>query len=216
MYATVRGLSGYNMDVKSIVAIPAWTAEGVLPPINAAQPVSAERSPYLVSLTDYVLRLGDTPARRTVLDGLLHIAPRSGPRASCRASSGSMAASSNMWNESRGEPNDMDVVTFYRLPPDRSQRDLVSARPALFLDHAIVKRSYRVDGYLEHLGMEPERLTRRSAYWYSVWSHRRDQHWKRFVQVDLATSEDTFATATLASLTAGASHESWRAPPPLG
>jgi hypothetical protein len=55
----------------SPVAIPAWTAEGVLPPIDAAQPVSTERSPYAVSLTDYVLRFGDTPGRRTVLDGLL-------------------------------------------------------------------------------------------------------------------------------------------------
>lgn len=53
----------------SAVAIPAWTADGVLPPINASQPVSPERSPYVVSLTDYVLRFGDTAERRTVLDG---------------------------------------------------------------------------------------------------------------------------------------------------
>ena len=51
------------------VAIPAWTAEGVLPPINVAQPVSPERSPYLVSLTDYIPSLGDTPERRAILDG---------------------------------------------------------------------------------------------------------------------------------------------------
>jgi hypothetical protein len=55
----------------SVVAIPAWTADGVLPPINASQPVSPERSPYVVSLTDYVLRFSDTPERRAVLDGYL-------------------------------------------------------------------------------------------------------------------------------------------------
>jgi hypothetical protein len=53
------------------VAIPGWTPDGVLPPINAGQPVSIERSPYVVSLTDYVLRFGDTPDRRAVLSGFL-------------------------------------------------------------------------------------------------------------------------------------------------
>jgi hypothetical protein len=51
--------------------------------------------------------------------------------------------------------------------------------------------------------MDPERLTRQSAYWYSVWSHRRNQRWKGFVHVDLAPSADATAAATLASLDAG-------------
>lgn len=36
--------------------------------------------------------------------------------------------------------------------------------------------------------------------WYSVWSHRRSQLWKGFVQVDLAPAEDAAAAATLASV----------------
>jgi len=48
--------------------------------------------------------------------------------------------------------------------------------------------------------MEPERLVAHSAYWYSVWSHRRSQLWKGFVQVDLADTEDAAASATIASL----------------
>ncbi len=99
-------------------------------------------------------------------------------------------------------PNDVDVVTFYQLPVGRSQQDLVAADPALF-DHDSVKSSYLVDGYFEHLGMAPERLTKQSAYWYSVWSHRRNQFWKGFVQVNLAPGEDAAATSTLASLKAG-------------
>lgn len=95
-------------------------------------------------------------------------------------------------------PNDIDVVTFYRLPPNLTQRHL--AAPALFLAHKEVKTTYHVDGYLEHLGMDAERLTRRTAYWHSVWSHRRNQLWKGFVQVDLAPTEEVVATATPASL----------------
>jgi hypothetical protein len=185
----------------SPVAIPAWTADGVLPPINASQPVSPERSPYVVSLTDYVLRFSDTAERRTVLDGLLRY--RAELHAAGLVAGFQWLDGSFLEHVERIEgraPRDVDVVTFYRLPPGRTQRDVVSATPSLFLDHAGVKATYFVDGYHEHLGMEAEKLTRRTAYWYSVWSHRRTQLWKGFVQVDLAPAEDATAAATLASL----------------
>lgn len=185
------------------VAIPAWTAEGVLPPINVAQPVSPERSPYLVSLTDYILRFGDTPERRAILDGLLRY--RAALQELGLVSGFQWLDGSFLEHVERMEgraPNDVDVVTFFRLPQGRSQRDLLSAQPQLF-DHNDVKTSYRVDAYLADLGMNPERLARQSAYWYSVWSHRRNQLWKGFVQVDLAPTEDGVAAATLVSLNTG-------------
>jgi hypothetical protein len=43
------------------------------------------------------------------------------------------------------------------------------------------------------------------AYWYSMWSHRRDGMWKGFVQIDLSPSEDTPALAILASKLSGVS-----------
>jgi hypothetical protein len=79
----------------SHVAIPAWTADGVLPPIHASQPVSPERSPYVVSLTDYVLRFGDTPERRTILDGFCATARRCTMSVCFKAFNGSMGASSS-------------------------------------------------------------------------------------------------------------------------
>ncbi len=188
----------------SPAAIPAWTAEGVLPPIDVAQPVSVERSPYLVSLTDYVLRFGETAERRKVLDGLLRY--RAALHAVGLVSGFQWFDGSFLEHVERIEgrpPNDLDVVTFYRLPPGRSQRDLVAAQSVLFLDLALVKTMYFVDAYHVHLGMAPERLALRSAYWYSVWSHRRNQLWKGFVQVDLAPTEDAAAAATLASFDTG-------------
>lgn len=187
----------------SPVAIPAWTAEGVLPPINAAQPVSPERSPYVVSLTDYVLRFADTPDRCAVLDGLLRY--RGALQALGLVSGFQWLDGSFLEHVEQLEgrpPNDVDVVTFYRLPSSTSQAQLASAAGALLV-HRSVKSTYRVDGYLVHLGMDPERLTRQSAYWYSVWSHRRNQLWKGFVQINLAPSEDATAAATLASLKTG-------------
>ncbi|MEO7331644.1 MAG: hypothetical protein ABI193_23925 [Minicystis sp.] len=184
----------------SPVAIPAWTADGVLPPVNASQPVSPERSPYVVSLTDYVLRFSDTPERRAVLGGLLRY------RAALHAVG---LVSGFQWLDGSflehvevvegRAPNDVDVVSFYRLPAGVSQAQLARSAGTL-LDHSSVKADYCVDGYLVHLGMDAERLTRQRAYWYSVWSHRRSQLWKGFVQVSLATAEDAAAAATLASL----------------
>lgn len=182
----------------STVAIPAWTPDGVLPPVNSAQPVSVERSPYVVSLTDTMLRFSDTPERRAVLSGyleyraLLHTA---GLVEGFQWLDGSFLERVELL-ENRA-PNDLDVVTFFRLPPGKSQGDILAATPSL-IDHDQLKTKYRVDAYLVDLGMKPEQLTRRSAYWYSMWSHRRNRLWKGFVQVDLAPAEDVSASATLA------------------
>lgn len=35
-----------------------------------------------------------------------------------------------------------------------------------------------------------ERDVKVIAYWYSLWSHRRDDSWKGFVQVDLDPEQD--------------------------
>lgn len=185
----------------SPAAIPAWTADGVLPPINSAQPVSVERSPYIVSLTDYVLRFSDTPERRAVLDGLLRY--RAALHAVGLVSGFQWLDGSFVEDVERIEgraPRDIDIVTFYRLPPGRTQKEIGNAAPSLFFDHTGVKATYFVDGYSVDLGMEAEQLTKKTAYWYSIWSHRRTQLWKGFVQVDLAPVEDATAAATLAGL----------------
>lgn len=185
----------------SPVAIPRWTAGGVLPPIHVSQAVSPQRSPYVVSLIDCVLRFSTTPERRSVLDGLLRYRAalhRSGVVRGFQWLDGSFLEHIEQ-TEGRS-PNDVDVVTFYHLPDGVSQTQLAAT-----LSHQLagvsVKDQLRVDSYLVHLGMDAARLTRQSAYWYSVWSHRRNQLWKGFVQVDLASTEDAAAAATLASIT---------------
>ncbi|MBL8716426.1 MAG: hypothetical protein JNL79_10555 [Myxococcales bacterium] len=175
----------------------------MLPPIHASQPVSAERSPYAVSLVDYVLRFGDTAERRAVLAGFLRY--RAALHEAGVVKGFQWLDGSFLEHVERIEgrpPNDVDVVTFYRLPTGLSQAQL-AASFRLLLDHDAIKATFNVDGYLVHLGMDAERLTRQSAYWYSVWSHRRNHLWKGFVQLDLAPVEDASALATLESLTAG-------------
>jgi hypothetical protein len=189
----------------SPVAIPAWSANGVLPPINTAQPASTERSPYVVSLTEFVLRFGQTPERTKVLDGFMRY------RAALSAvglTNGFQWLDGSFLEdieiiESR-PPNDIDVVTFYRLPTGKSQGDLLAQAPELFATGAAtnmkLKGSYSVDPYLVHLGSSAERLTQLSAYWYSMWSHRRNHIWKGFVQIDLAPIDDAAAMGILSNL----------------
>lgn len=184
----------------SFSTIPAWTAQGVLPPVNPANPVgSVDRSPYPVSLTDIVLRFSTSPERRSILDGLLRY--RAALHAVGLIAGFQWLDGSFMEDVEALEgraPRDIDIVTFYRLPPGTSQADILRRNTALF-DHDSVKTVYHVDGYTVSLGMPPDRLVRQSAYWYGVWSHRRNDRWKGFLEIDLAPDHDAAALASLNS-----------------
>lgn len=95
-------------------------------------------------------------------------------------------------------PRDIDVVTFYQLPAGKTQADVLGTNPELF-DHDSAKSTYHVDGYLVSLGTPPSRLVRQSAYWYGVWSHRRNDRWKGFLEIGLASDKDAEAVASLSA-----------------
>jgi len=183
----------------STVSIPNWGAQGVIPPIDTIDPTSANRSPYRVSLTDFILRFAETSERCGILDGLLKYR---------KALHGVGLISGFQWvngsflehvevTELRA-PNDIDVVTFYRLSEGATQATVFAQNATLF-DHNQTKATYHVDGYPVDLGAKPEMLVKYSAYWYSVWSHRRNQAWKGYVEIDLCPADDESAARLLAS-----------------
>jgi len=187
------------------VALPSWNSLGLIPPIDEQQPASIERSPYTVLLTDFVLRFGQTQPRRMVLDGFLKY--RAALHAAGLVSGFQWVDGSFLENveaiETRA-PNDIDVVTFFDLPAGKSQMDIqqqfYDLFPATRGAHQKLKDTYFVDAYYEHLGKAPSRLVRQSSYWYSMWSHRRNQAWKGYVQIDLAPTDDAVASAQLDNL----------------
>jgi hypothetical protein len=189
----------------SNVSIPEWNSQGIIPPINTQRPTDIGRSPYIVPLTDFALRFGQSAERRVVLDGLLRYRAAlhyAGLTQGFQWLDGSFLENIEAL-ESR-PPNDIDVVTFYDLPEGKSQMDLMhqvsDIFPATRAAKIHLKNTYHVDAYLEHLGKTPSHLIKRSTYWYSMWSHRRNQVWKGFVQIDLAPTEDAAAIAALAGL----------------
>ncbi len=180
------------------VPIPNWNSRGVLPPINSADPTSSDRSPYRVSLVDFVLRFGNTDPRRRIVAGFLDF--RSALHGIGVDNGFQWLDGSFLEDIERVEnrpPRDLDVVTFFRLPEGRTQRTLRDAAPNIF-DKAYCEENFHVDAYFQPLDDgSPESLVARSAYWYSVWSHRRSGYWKGYLQLDLSNTDDEIARANI-------------------
>lgn len=169
------------------MTLPAWNSSGVLPPFPPGSiPTGPERSPYPVDLATLQDRFTTTPERETVFKGFLKF------RAALHAAGivqgfqwvdGSFTEDIERL-ENRA-PRDVDVVTFFYLPAGTTQEDLLNRHGTLF-DRGLLKQVYSVDAFFVVLGekMVPEDVSR-IAYWYGLWSHRRDGMWKGFVQVDL-------------------------------
>lgn len=177
------------------VAIPAWTSLGLLPPIDPELPTSPQRSPYSVTLLDVVMRFATSPERRRVLTGFLNYRAalhQVGICAGFQWLDGSFLE--DVETLERRPPRDLDVVTFLHSPANFATADLTA------LDRDNAKAQFQVDAYFVELDeVPPDRLVHQSAYWYSMWSHRRDQAWKGFLQIDLAASDDVEAREWLAN-----------------
>jgi hypothetical protein len=179
----------------SAVAIPVWNALGLLPPVDPADPISLERSPYPVSLRDLVMRFSTSSERMEILRGFLEYRVelhRLGLVEGFQWLNGSFTEHIELIE--RRHPGDIDVVTFVQTPADFAP----GPDDLHLFDHDAVKARFKVDSYF----IEPELLTHRelafsSAYWYGLFSHRRTQAWKGFLQIDLAPDEDADAAAWL-------------------
>lgn len=183
------------------VAIPNWTSRGVLPPVNALQATSAARSPYKVKLLDVVMRFATSQERCKILKGLLDY----------RAALHSMALTQGFqWLDGsfsedvelleKRPPKDIDVVSFIHTP---TAFPVTPVDPDV-LDHDHAKATYLVDAYFVEINrLPPDNLIRKSTYWYSIWSHRRTQEWKGYLDIDMSPAEDAAANAWLNAQMAG-------------
>ena len=191
-----------------LVAIPPWTGEGILPPIDVAAPTSANRAPYAVSLSDFVLRFSTSPERIAILTGFLDYRAAlhaAGLTSGFQWVNGSFMEQVEICPRRQRPPNDVDVVTFFHLPAGATQASVVARTPGLFpstsAEHDALKLTYRVDAYPISLGTPGERLVDHSAYWYGVWAHQRDTFkWKGFLQLDLSPAEDAAARPLLTAI----------------
>lgn len=177
-----------------------WNHQGVLHPIDpSGGATSRNRSPYKVSLSDFVLQFSTTLPRQNLLSGFLSFRSAlhgAGIRAGFQWLDGSFLECVESLRSR--PPNDIDVVTFYIVPDGQTQKTLEASHPQLF-DHDYIKDSYHVDAYfIELKGSTLGKLIAELTYWYSLWSHQRDSLlWKGYLQIDLSPTHDNVALENL-------------------
>lgn len=184
--------------------IPPWTFEGLLPPIRPGRAGhDRDRAPYRTTLNHIIDHFGQSKVRREILRGL--IAYRRdlrdiGVREGFQWLDGSLLEDVERTRQS--PPQDVDVVTFAPLGDDEAQSRLLRRAPHLFRPKES-RRRYHVDSYFVRLGDPMGRSeVNVVSYWYSMWSHRRDdQMWKGFAEVALDEGDDE-ALARLTALEA--------------
>ena len=178
--------------------VPEWNDRGLLPPYVEDRTIPNSRSPYQISLIDMMLRFGDTAARRQILTGFLDFRAAlhtAGIVQGFQWVNGSFVE--NVIQKEGREPRDIDVVTFFHLPDDYTQETFSLEFPSLF-DHRANKAKYHTDGYFVALDTGDIRyLSRRIAYWNSLWSHTREGVWKGYLEIDLSAVEDGAARRAL-------------------
>lgn len=174
--------------------VPAWNPHQVLPPMDATNPVGAVRSPYLVTVSEFVIRYATTTERCAILNGYLTFRSELhavGLTDGFQWVNGSF--SENIEVLEARSPGDVDVVTFLNDPAQNANN-----LHADLTDHAWVKSHRRVDHYWVELNLcPPEELVSQAAYWYSMWSHRRNSLWKGFLKISLGNQHDRAARQAL-------------------
>lgn len=180
------------LDPSNLIAsyIPDFNHEGMLPPMSPGDPTSPYRSPYHVSFYDLVCRFGTSDQRCDILRGFVHFRHnlfRNG------FSGFQWIDGSFMQNLTGREPNDIDVVTFveHNINEHLLKKIIIDDK---LITHTGSKKRYCCDSYMVDISYSIERqfIVEHTAYWYSLFSHTRDNIWKGMIQIDLPESAKEF------------------------
>lgn len=150
---------------------PLLASPAILPPFVGADPgVPSGRSPYRVRIEEVVQRFSTSRRRVEILDGLLQY--RRELRRQGLGAEFQWLAGSFVENPDR-EPNDIDVVTFYRLAPN--QLSAIQSDPKRMQDLQELaqssKRRFLCDAYFVNMEGIGADLVSSTHYWYGLFSH---------------------------------------------
>jgi hypothetical protein len=173
--------------------LPDFNIDGVLPPfVGPDGPGGSpeDLSPFQVSVLEVVHALSFSEGRKTILRGwLLH-------RKALRAIGfgDGFQWIDGSFVEKGKEPKDIDVVAFFRRPPNaRTAAELLKHRQAnlAIFSRAQVKSVFHVDFMPIDLQGTPEVLVDLTRYYTGLFSHRRENFlWKGMLQVPMDGSDD--------------------------
>lgn len=161
-----------------------WNIHGVIPPVSEVDQTSPARSPYEICSLDFVKKFSLSNERIVILRNFLYYRKflyELGITSGFQWVNGSFTE--NVETLRNRPPNDIDVVSFITEPN--------SPLPNELFDNPYIKQKYQVDSYIVDLNDDPKELVKRTAYWYSMWSHQRDTNiWKGFFQIPLSEQDD--------------------------
>ncbi|WP_432692858.1 DUF6932 family protein [Morganella morganii] len=182
--------------------IPNWNDVGIIPPLWESSGADFNRSPYKTSSIELVDKYAINKKRAAILKGFLAFRSR---LYSINVTDGFQwingSFTENVELTSSRKPNDIDLVTFFHVPHGGTQQSMLQSDFELFTPK--VKELYFVDAYWQNLGADPITLVKMSAYWYSMWSHKRDMTWKGFLQIPLSATDDDQASIILNDMILG-------------
>lgn len=183
--------------------IPNFNCNGVIPPHNGNPVQPADVSPFRATTLELCQKLATSAERRTILQGFI------GYRTALRQfgiSSGFHWIDGSFTEDVerlRGRaPGDIDVVTFFHLPPPP-----VSTTPeqqqiqAILSNEIATKQHFHVHHQLVNLSWESGVIIECTRYWCGLFSHQRETEvWKGMLRIDLCTpAEDVAAIEYLAA-----------------
>lgn len=175
---------------------------GLIPPYFD-DPTGGNRSPYTISLLDFVFRFSvgcarfDKVKRLKIIKGFLEyrrLLHSAGVTSGHQWVNGSFVTYKEIIKNEA--PKDIDVLTIIVMPSGESQQSFVAKNKGIF-DQINIKQNHLVDAHylcLESTKVDITSLLERVNYWNNLWSHQRDSLlWKGYFQIDLSPAEDADA-----------------------
>ena len=175
--------------------LPGFTISGLLPPYVGADPtVQHLTSPYPTTIDVLTQHFSTSPKRGEILRGFLAFRQT---LATLGLSDGFQwlngSFSEHIEMREQRDPNDLDVVTFFRRPAavkdDADFANFFAANRNLFTS-VYTKQQFCCDAYFVDLDLDPVSVVSQARYWHGLFSHRRATgEWKGMIELPLAVSQ---------------------------
>jgi hypothetical protein len=190
------------------VPIPPFDVRDLLPPFIGINATTQERSPYLVTMSEFAGAMGTTAERRQLLRNLIAyraMLAQAGYVSGVQFVDGSFVE--NVEVAENRPPRDIDIFSIVNMQPSY-RGDLQIWGPSEFpfwrnevANHALNKQRFALDTYaLLFEELQPMGLIQGVIYWYGLFSHQRGTlAWKGFVALVLDPAGDQAALAALGS-----------------
>ncbi len=179
--------------------LPQFDGTGLLPAFIGSDATTADRSPYIVSMPELVVRFGTSPERRQLLRNLIEyrkVIASGGYDTGIQFIDGSFVE--DIENIKGRPPRDIDIYSLLGMPEKyKNDKAFWISEGMAYWSGEIAHRNknknrYQLDTYGDIIDTLPvPNFITRVIYWYGLFSHQRDTNtWKGFAALPLSPTSD--------------------------